>query len=179
MNIAENGSFATCDILTSSSADLTLLPDQTIVACYLYWAGSGTGDFDIQLNGNDISAERTFSDSLDDTRVFFAAFAVYCSVMPCMRALLCARWRSPLSNKADCSSALWCTGSIRVWIYVQTSTPISKTHTLREIYKMSTTVYSLLQQPGLFSLISLVINTSSSLKKYHSKCWKSHLRLAM
>lgn len=75
MNIVENGVFSTCDILTSSSADLTLLPDQNIVASYLYWAGSGTGDFDIQLNGIDISAERTFSDLLDETRVFFAAFA--------------------------------------------------------------------------------------------------------
>ena len=75
MNIVENGVFSTCDKLTSSSADLSLLPDQNIVASYLYWAGSGIGDFDIQLNGIDISAERTFSDSLDDTRVFFAAFA--------------------------------------------------------------------------------------------------------
>ncbi|RNC85151.1 MAG: gliding motility-associated C-terminal domain-containing protein [Winogradskyella sp.] len=75
LNINENGAFATCDILTSSSAELTLDPSQNIIAAFLYWAGSGDGDFNITLNGNDIVAERTFSDELDGGRVFFAAFA--------------------------------------------------------------------------------------------------------
>ena len=30
-----------CNILTASSADLTLLPSQTLVSANLYWAGSG------------------------------------------------------------------------------------------------------------------------------------------
>ncbi len=75
LNIIENGPNVTCDILTSSSASLNLDPSQDIVAAYLYWAGSGTGDFDIEVNGIPITAERTFSDALDDVRVFFAAFA--------------------------------------------------------------------------------------------------------
>ncbi|MDA8874715.1 gliding motility-associated C-terminal domain-containing protein [Winogradskyella sp.] len=75
LNISENGSFGLCDILTSSSADLTLNTDQNVIAAYLYWAGSGNGDFDILLNGIEVTAERTFSDALDETRVFFAAFA--------------------------------------------------------------------------------------------------------
>lgn len=75
MNISENGSFATCEILTTSSADLQLLDNQNIIAAYLYWAGSGAGDFEILLNGIEVSASRTFSDALDDTRIFFAAFA--------------------------------------------------------------------------------------------------------
>jgi len=74
MNVEENGPFSNCTILTSSTANLTLADNQTIQAAYLYWAGSGLGDFEITLNGNSISAERTFSDALDDTRIFFAAF---------------------------------------------------------------------------------------------------------
>ncbi|ARV10807.1 hypothetical protein BTO05_12860 [Winogradskyella sp. PC-19] len=75
LNISENGSLGLCDILASSSADLQLDTNQTVIVAYLYWAGSGTGDTNILLNGIEVSAERTFSDSLDETRVFFAAFA--------------------------------------------------------------------------------------------------------
>ncbi|WP_299129010.1 gliding motility-associated C-terminal domain-containing protein [uncultured Winogradskyella sp.] len=75
LNIAENGTFGPCDVLTSASADLVLNADQTITAAYLYWAGSGSGDFDITINDIPVSAERTFSDTLDETRTFFAAFA--------------------------------------------------------------------------------------------------------
>jgi gliding motility-associated-like protein len=46
---------------TSSSANLTLASDDVLEKAYLYWAGSGTGDFDVKLNGIDISAQRTFS----------------------------------------------------------------------------------------------------------------------
>jgi gliding motility-associated-like protein len=81
MNIVENGPGTTCDILTSSSATLNLSTNQNVVAAYLYWAGSGTGDFNISLNSIDIPAERTFSDALDDTRVFFAAFADVTSII--------------------------------------------------------------------------------------------------
>ncbi len=75
LNLFENGAFPTCSILTSSSATLNLNANQSVVAAYLYWAGSGTGDFDILVNDEPISAERTFSDALDNNRVFFAAFA--------------------------------------------------------------------------------------------------------
>src|SRR5690606_2622372 len=50
-----------CQILTSSSANLNLAPDQTVVAAYLYWSGSGTGDLNVTLNGTPIVAERDFS----------------------------------------------------------------------------------------------------------------------
>lgn len=75
LNIIENGAFITCEILTTSSADLQLETNQNIIAAYLYWAGSGTGDFDVLLNEFDVTAERTFSEELDENRVFFAAFA--------------------------------------------------------------------------------------------------------
>ena len=65
LNTIENNSIfgqpaPPCTILTSSSATLTLSPNDVIKNAYLYWAGSGTGDFNIKLNGTDFSADRTF-----------------------------------------------------------------------------------------------------------------------
>ncbi|MFD2433232.1 hypothetical protein ACFSO9_06520 [Mesonia maritima] len=48
MNLAENETNIPgqpCTILTQSSADLNLLSTQSLIAAYLYWAGSGSGDF--------------------------------------------------------------------------------------------------------------------------------------
>ncbi|GGB86456.1 hypothetical protein GCM10007424_28150 [Flavobacterium suaedae] len=79
LNPVENNPSPTCDILTSSSAELNLDSADQVIAAYLYWAGSGTGDFDIELNGNPITAERNFplsalnTDGL--TREYFSAFA--------------------------------------------------------------------------------------------------------
>ncbi|AXG70287.1 hypothetical protein KORDIASMS9_02526 [Kordia sp. SMS9] len=75
LNVVENGPTGACVINTSSSASLTLNSNQTMVAAYLYWAGSDDGDFDIELNGIPVTAERTFSDALTGDRTFFAAFA--------------------------------------------------------------------------------------------------------
>ncbi|MFT3795810.1 gliding motility-associated C-terminal domain-containing protein [Flavobacterium sp.] len=60
-NIHENGTGFPCETLTSSSATLNLAAGNTIESAYLYWAGSGTGDFDILLNGTSIAPDRTFS----------------------------------------------------------------------------------------------------------------------
>lgn len=70
MNTSENGPFSVCEILTSSSANLNLNENQTVIAAYLYWAGSGAGDFEVNLNEIPITAERTFSNSLDANRIF-------------------------------------------------------------------------------------------------------------
>ena len=64
-----------CEILTTSSANFELQPGQELIAAYLYWAGSGTGDLDVTLNGTPITAERTFKDSMSNGLVYFAAFA--------------------------------------------------------------------------------------------------------
>ena len=74
LNLEENGLFANCAVNTSSSADLILNPDDTIIAAYLYWAGSGTGEFEVKLNTVDIVAQRTFADSLTENLPFFSAF---------------------------------------------------------------------------------------------------------
>ena len=49
MNLAENGTGASCVVNTSSSATLSLNASSTIEKAYLYWAGSGNGDFEVLL----------------------------------------------------------------------------------------------------------------------------------
>lgn len=75
LNLLPNGAYPTCEILTSSSASLTLNPSQNVVAAYLYWAGSGTGDLAILVNEIPISAERVFDNITYNGRIYFAAFA--------------------------------------------------------------------------------------------------------
>lgn len=63
LNPVENNSIPTgdpCLINTSSSANLNLSAGDTVYKAYLYWAGSGSGDFEVKLNGQDITAERDF-----------------------------------------------------------------------------------------------------------------------
>lgn len=74
LNLMENGGATTCTINTSSSANLSLNPNDTIEAAYLYWAGSGVGDLEIKLNNQVINAERTFSDFFNSHN-YFSAFA--------------------------------------------------------------------------------------------------------
>ncbi|PKA83749.1 gliding motility-associated-like protein [Ulvibacter sp. MAR_2010_11] len=85
LNTAENtGQIppSPCEILTESSADFNLQPGQTLVAAYLYWAGSSeTGDLEVLLNGSPVVAARTFSLVLDPTHVYFAAFADVTSIV--------------------------------------------------------------------------------------------------
>jgi gliding motility-associated-like protein len=64
-----------CEILTESSADYSLGIGQTPIAALLYWAGVGTGDLEIELNGTPITAERVFSFQLNQQLDYFAAYA--------------------------------------------------------------------------------------------------------
>ncbi|WP_271856431.1 CARDB domain-containing protein, partial [Patiriisocius marinus] len=75
LNPQENNAGGTFDILNESSAELNLAPGQTLVAAYLYWAGSGSGDFFVDLNGTPVFATRTFSAQLNTTQFAFGAFA--------------------------------------------------------------------------------------------------------
>ncbi len=77
MNIAENNPTNFFVTNTSSSATLNLGPDDTIVRAYLYWAGSGDGDFEVDLNGITITPDRTFSHTRffsPNTFTYFSAF---------------------------------------------------------------------------------------------------------
>lgn len=73
LNASENNN-GYCDILSESSANLNLAPQQSIVSAMLYWSGSAIGDFDVKLNGIDVSAQRTFS-HVYNSQVYFAAYA--------------------------------------------------------------------------------------------------------
>ena len=77
LNAGENsGVFV--QTFTTSDATLQLNPGDVIESAYLYWAGCGTGDFDVKLNGVDITATRTFSNQLNQAPLlynFFSAFA--------------------------------------------------------------------------------------------------------
>jgi gliding motility-associated-like protein len=61
LNPIENSFQSTAEVLTTSSADLILNPNDVIEKAYFYWAGCGTGDFDVKLNGQAITPDRTFS----------------------------------------------------------------------------------------------------------------------
>jgi hypothetical protein len=61
LNRFENGTGGPCVINTSSAASLSLNRDDEIQNAYLYWAGSGFGDFTVKLNDQDIIAQRTFA----------------------------------------------------------------------------------------------------------------------
>ena len=64
-----------CIINTFSSAQLDLQPDDTLEKAYLYWAGSGPGDFNVKLNDIDIIPDRTFNLTQSTSGlIFFSAF---------------------------------------------------------------------------------------------------------
>ncbi len=62
LNSAENNTTSLCEtlILPESNADLNLLPNQNVIAAYLYWAGSGLGDTEVKLNNTLINADDTY-----------------------------------------------------------------------------------------------------------------------
>jgi gliding motility-associated-like protein len=77
LNPMENTFQSQPNILSTSEASLNLSANDSIVKAYLYWAGSGTGDFDVKLNSISFQAERTFSHqriSSGLTLDYFSAF---------------------------------------------------------------------------------------------------------
>lgn len=78
MNLGENNITFGCEdlLLTSSSAILSLNPNQTLQNAYLYWAGSGLIDSNVKLNGTDITAQRSFTNISNVSGLpYFSAFA--------------------------------------------------------------------------------------------------------
>lgn len=80
LNYTENNNLAgqlppVCGIRKSSSALLNLNANDVVESAYLYWAGSGTGDFDVKLNNQNIVAQRTFYINYIPNYPFFGAFA--------------------------------------------------------------------------------------------------------
>jgi gliding motility-associated-like protein len=68
-----------CETLPSSQAELNLENTSTIIAAYLYWAGSGEGDTNISLNTTSIDADTTYTISFNDFNygmlTYFSCFA--------------------------------------------------------------------------------------------------------
>src|SRR6218665_577065 len=78
MNPFENNYGRFCETKTSSTANMNLSPGDVIEKAFLYWAGSGTGDFNVLLNNTSITPTRTFSfTNMTDAfhRKYFSAFA--------------------------------------------------------------------------------------------------------
>jgi hypothetical protein len=77
LNTAENNFSANSVTITSSSATLALNPNATVVRAYLYWAGSGDGDFNVQLNTTTITPDRTFGYLRNFSGVIFTYFSAF------------------------------------------------------------------------------------------------------
>ncbi len=77
LNPIENSFQTTPAVLTSSSAQLSLNTGDQIEKAFLYWAGCGTGDFDIKLNGQAIRPDRTFSIQRVASNLVFDYFSAF------------------------------------------------------------------------------------------------------
>jgi gliding motility-associated-like protein len=69
-----------CFPLESSSADLNLADSATIAAAYLYWAGSGSGDTNVSLNGLSVDADDTYTVDYIDTTTTLTYFSCYADI---------------------------------------------------------------------------------------------------
>ncbi len=70
---------APCTVNTTSTQTLSGIPaNRTVRAAYLYWGGSGSADNTVTLNGNPITASRTFARTFNNGTAFpyFGGFAV-------------------------------------------------------------------------------------------------------
>lgn len=77
LNPQENSFQTTPTILSSSDATLTLNSGDVVEKAFLYWAGSGTGDFDIKLNSQTQTPERTFTHQRIINGVTFDYFSAF------------------------------------------------------------------------------------------------------
>lgn len=74
LNLAENNTAPNCDMLNASSETLNLSQGDVVEKAFLYWAGSGTGDLEVKLNGTTINSQRTFP-LFKNNLNYFCAFA--------------------------------------------------------------------------------------------------------
>lgn len=80
MNPEENSYMSSPSVLTSTSANFALGNDDQIEAAYLYWAGCGFGDFNVNLNSTPIVAERTFSHEWESGGLIYNYFSAFADV---------------------------------------------------------------------------------------------------
>jgi gliding motility-associated-like protein len=77
MNSAENNSIFDYVTGTTSAATLNLNSTDVIEKAFLYWAGSGDGDFEVNLNSDLITPDRTFSFIRTFSGVVFTYFSAF------------------------------------------------------------------------------------------------------
>mgnify|MGYP000182767014 CR=1 FL=1 len=76
-----------CEILPETNADLNLANNTTIIAAYLYWAGSGTGDELVSLNNIDFIADEIYTVNYNDpTWGLLTYFSCYADITEYVRA---------------------------------------------------------------------------------------------
>ncbi|WP_418263566.1 gliding motility-associated C-terminal domain-containing protein [Flavobacterium faecale] len=73
-------------IYTASSSFLSLNPNDEIEKAYLYWAGCGTGDFEVKLNDQIITPDRTFSHQRPTDGFLFNYFSAFKDVTDQVKA---------------------------------------------------------------------------------------------
>src|SRR5690554_250510 len=67
LNPAENNlDRSYCDVLPESEANFLLPSNSNIVAAYLYWAGSGEGDFEVSLNNTSVVSDHNYLVEFND-----------------------------------------------------------------------------------------------------------------
>lgn len=74
LNPAENNTAPNCNIFNTSSENLVLSAGDVVEKAFLYWAGSGTGDLEVKLNGTTVNSQRTFP-LFKNNLNYFCAFA--------------------------------------------------------------------------------------------------------
>lgn len=77
MNTLENNTTLSLVTTTSSAATLNLNPNDVIEKAYLYWAGSGDGDFNVTLNTTTITPDRTFAHDRIISGLEFTYFSAF------------------------------------------------------------------------------------------------------
>ena len=158
MNIQPNGANDPCIVLTSSSANLNLNPNDQITAAYLYWAGSGTGDFSVNLNGIPIAPQRTFSSVQSSTGNRF--FGAFCDVTTIIQTqgnttytLSDLDITSFLNPNTYCNNGTNFAGWAIVVVYENAALPINQINIYDGLEALST--------PSTGTLYELTINLSS------------------
>lgn len=86
LNPNENSFQISPSIYTSSSAELNLNTNDVIKKAYLYWAGCGSGDFDVKLNGKTINPDRTFSYQRKTANLTFDYFSAVTDITPLIQS---------------------------------------------------------------------------------------------
>lgn len=80
LNPLENNPYSFCTIANTSSESLNLQTTDVIEKAFMYWAGSGTGDFEIKLNGQVVNSSRNFPIFMNNLN-YFSAYADVTSIV--------------------------------------------------------------------------------------------------